>query len=89
MKKESKVKRPQMLLSIQPGFKERMDKLGAKVGMTGNQFVVEGLDRFAEIIVDFLDEERQALASLHEKQRERLLEMGRLARSQKDGGHRK
>lgn len=89
MKKESKPKRDQLLLSVQPGFKERMDKLGAQVGLSGNQFAVEGLDRFAEVIVEFLVEEQQVLAKLHEEQRGRLIELGRLARSQPPGGQRK
>lgn len=89
MKKDGKSKRDQMLLSVQPGFQDRMTKLGAKVGLSGNQFAVEGLDRFAEVILEFLLEEQEVLVKLHEEQRGRLIELGRLARSQQPGGHRK
>ena len=73
MKKQSKPKKGQFNLRIEDEFQTRLAELGAKCGFpSGNQFVIEAMRRYAEILCEVINDENKELEKLKQRQRDSL-----------------
>lgn len=70
----SKADRAQLLLRMEQELRERLDELGAKCGRTANQFVVEAMDRFGDVLADVLLDEDQEVEETRQRHRNQLRE---------------
>ena len=65
----------QLKLRIEQQLFERLNELAKRCGFSSaNQFAGEALDQYAELMADLLPEQQEESKTLHDKQRDRLLE---------------
>jgi hypothetical protein len=61
-------------MRVDPQLVDRLDRLAARCGYTtAQQFVIAGLDGYAELLADLLREHRDQAELLRKRQREQLL----------------
>jgi hypothetical protein len=73
MKKQSKPKKGQFNLRIEEEFQTRLAELGEKCGFpSGNQFVIEAMRRYGDILADAIVAEDKEAEETRERSRERL-----------------
>jgi hypothetical protein len=66
--------KPQFKFYAEPQLIQRLERLAAKCGyQSAQQFVIVGLDGYAELIADLLLEGQQQAELLRKRQREQLL----------------
>ena len=64
--------RAQLLLRMGKEFRERLDDLGAMCGRTANQFVLEAMVRYGDVLVDAILEEDQEVEETKQRHRDQL-----------------
>ena len=70
----------QLKLRIEQQLFDRLSELAKRCGFsTANQFAVEALDQYAELIADLLTEQLKESKNLRDRQRERMLEATKTA----------
>jgi len=74
MKKQSKSEKPQLNLRIEPEFHERLVELGKMCGLTKNQFVIESMKRYGDVLAEAVLEEDQEIEETRARHRDRLRE---------------
>lgn len=70
---ESAKKSPWMV-RVSDELKERLGELGRPLGMTGNQFAAEALERYADVLAEVMIKERGAHQQVSEEHRRMLIE---------------
>ena len=64
----------QFKMRLEPQLVDRLDRLATKCGYaSAQQFVIEGLDGYAELLADLLIEGQDQMKLLRKRQREQLL----------------
>jgi predicted DNA-binding protein len=67
----------QFKMRLAPQLVERLDRLAAKCGYTSaQQFVIVGLDGYAELLAELILEQQDQAELLRKRQREQLLSKG-------------
>jgi hypothetical protein len=69
---QPKVERAQLLLRMEQELRARLDELGAMCGRTANQFVVEAMDRFGDVLVGVILDEDRDIEETRKRHRDQL-----------------
>lgn len=72
MKKQPKAKKLQFNLRIAPEEQTRLTELGAKCGLSGNQFVIEAMKRYGDVLAAAIVDENLEHEEVSKRHRERL-----------------
>lgn len=68
------MEKEQFKLMMEPQLRDRLKRLSAKSGYgSAQEFVIEALDNYAELLADLLNEARGQMELLRRRQREQLL----------------
>jgi predicted DNA-binding protein len=69
---QAKAERAQLFLRMEQELRTRLDELGAQCGRTANQFVVEAMDRYGDVLADAMLEEDQEIQETRQRHRDQL-----------------
>lgn len=69
---QAKGERAQLLLRMEQELRERLDELGARCGRTANQFVLEAMNRYGDVLVDAILDEDQDAEEARQRHRNQL-----------------
>lgn len=72
MRKQPKPKKPQLNLRIDEEFHERLEELGRRCGLTKNQFVIESMERYGDVLADVILEEDNEIEETRQRHRDEL-----------------
>src|SRR5262245_157439 len=83
-----KTEKRQWNIRVEPQLIDRLNRLAPKAGYTsGNEFAIEALDLYAEVLVDLINELRTVEKMTIQRQREQLL--AKLSQSHESSTRRK
>lgn len=71
---QAKGDRAQLLLRMEQELRRRLDELGATCGRTANQFVVEAMERYGDVLADAILEEDLEIEQARQRHRNQLRE---------------
>lgn len=62
----------QVLLRVESEWRTRMKELGEKCGLSRNQFIIEAMDRYGEVLSAAIVEEDREIEETRRRHRDRL-----------------
>lgn len=69
---QSKAERAQLFLRMEQELRARLEELGARCGRTANQFVVEAMDRYGDVLADVILDEDKEIEETRQRHRDEL-----------------
>lgn len=69
---QAKAERAQLLLRMDGELRTRLDELGESCGRTANQFVIEAMERYGDVLADVILDEDQEIEEARQRHRDEL-----------------